>query len=180
MKYISSLLLMILLSFNALSQRYPYHYEMSIQDTETGHYYIEYSKALKIDTVRIMLQITDFYGNNIQRTVFINDSLMETDEFGFLQVVLENKKPLRIHIDKLAMSRNAGFSKCLYFWDWDEKQAPSKIVVALGLNYPSIIHIDSDVQLKNTDFQEIKNKMLGKKYNEEIIDHVRIRRVVYL
>ena len=73
------------------------------------------------------------------------------------------------------MSRNAGFSKCLYFWDWDEKQAPSKIVVALGLNYPSIIHIDSDVQLKNTDFQEIKNKMLGKKYNEEIIDHVRIR-----
>ncbi len=180
MKHISCLLLMTLLSFNALSQRFPYHYEMSIQETESSHYYIEYSESLKTDTVKIILQITDLYGNNIQRNVLINDSLLKTDEFGFLHIVLDHKKPLRVHIDNLAMSRNVGFSKCLFFWDWDEKQAPSKIVVVLGSNYPSIIHIDSDVQLKNTDFREIKNKLLGKKYNEEIFDHVRIRKVVYL
>lgn len=179
------ILIFVCVFYTCYPQKYSHYYEMSIQESTSGFYYVEYIKKDKKESAKLQISIMDVYQNAIKfKEILVisnGDSVIyETDESGNIYINRDSIKiPMCVYINNYG-TRRSDFSKCIYFWDWDNKQTPTKLVIVLGEKERSVFHINSDIPLEAEDIMTIKNCILKEEYNNKLFKHIKIRRLIYI
>ncbi|MBO4306724.1 MAG: hypothetical protein J5848_00225 [Bacteroidales bacterium] len=183
MKRLFTIVILLNCMIVCFAQKKTYTYEMSLQERETGFYYIKYSKYVKSDSSFLTISIKGLNNTTLHRKVqfirYDDTTTVSTDSNGLVRISIDSlRKPLCIRVTSPG-TKYSDFYACIHFWDWNTEQYPSDLIVTLGEHYPSIIHIKSDKLLNLQDFQSIKNMILGKEYDHDIINHIEIERAIY-
>lgn len=157
-----------------------YQYQMALQLKEIGYYYIKYSSE-KTDSTELIVIDRNGVLVSCEITLTSSENTVKAHQSSIGRYTLKQNQinsPLCISIVKEG-TKFQPFNMCVIFWEWNEEQSPKEIVVVLGEEDSSVIHITSDIPLLSKDLQKIKDKIMRDDYGDTIFKHVKIQRIIY-
>lgn len=157
-----------------------YQYQMALQSKEIGYYYIKYSSE-KTDSTELIVIDRNGVLVSCEITLTSSENTVKAHQSSIGRYTLKQNQinsPLCISIVKEG-TKFQPFNMCVIFWEWNEEQSPKEIVVVLGEEDSSVIHITSDIPLLSKDLQKIKDKIMRDDYGDTIFKHVKIQRIIY-
>lgn len=185
MKYLNftiSVLLMSFFSNDCYSQDKYYSYEMALQELETGYYYVAYDSVKINSGKKLLIRVADIDNNKLNSRIQIikykDTTLIYADTNGAIFYLDSIDTPLCIRISKPG-TKYSDFYDCIHFWNKNEYQIPSELVIVLGIRNPGIITITSKRRMTLHDFQNLKDCILHKKYDKRIHEFIDYKKVIY-
>ena len=153
-------------------------YEMSLHNSNGGHYFIEYAKRGRKVPSALELRVVDGLDRPISTKVYrIADgdtTCYQTDQNGCSYIKWDSvisPRILNMHIPSVG-SGYSSWGKSIHFWEMTKKRVPVRITIVLGFQSNTVITIKSKRNLTTQDLGVIEKAFSCNDFSNDIFKEI--------